>query len=71
MTAPSTAELIMPHKHIIQRLLDHPALDAQAKQVLKAQHDSLNSFVVRAEIERQLRLLFKSVSVNSNVRQRL
>jgi hypothetical protein len=54
-----------------QRLLDHPALGAEAKQALKNQHDALNPFVLRAEIERQLRLLFKSVSVTSLVRQRL
>jgi hypothetical protein len=54
-----------------QRVLDHPDVPETTKIALKKQHDQLNPFAIKANIEQQLKLIFSQVSVTPNVRHRL
>lgn len=54
-----------------QRILDHPDVPETTKIALKKQHDQLNPFAIKANIEQQLKLIFSQVSVTPNVRHRL
>jgi len=54
-----------------QRLLDHPDVSDTTKQALRQQHNQLNPFELKAQIEQQLRLIFSVISVTPNVRHRL
>jgi len=54
-----------------QRVLDHPDVSETTKIALKKQHDQLNPFAIKANIEQQLKLIFSQVSVTPNVRHRL
>jgi len=52
-------------------LIQSQAVDEDIKQILKQQHDALNPFVLKQQIEAKLKAIFQQVSVTSNVRQRL
>ena len=54
-----------------QRILDSKSIDDETKAQLKARYKTLDPFKLRASIERQLKAIFKLVSVSSNVRLRL
>lgn len=54
-----------------QRVIDHPEVSDSIKTALKAQHDQMNPFAIKATIEQQLKLIFSHVSVTPNVRHRL
>lgn len=56
-----------PHK----RLMDSEALSEKQKQALKASHEVLDPFTLKAGIERKLKVIFQHVSVTPNVRKRL
>lgn len=55
----------------LQRLLDSPHISHQKKKALKTVHQSLNPFTLKQAIEQKLKAIFSSVSVTSNVRQRI
>ena len=54
-----------------QRLVESPHLSEENKSTLKKQHQSLDPFKLRRQIDRQLKAIFKLVSVTSNVRKRI
>ena len=54
-----------------QRLLDSSHLSEKQKQRLTKEHESLDPFKLKKQIERQLKTIFRLVSVTSNVRKRL
>lgn len=54
-----------------QRLLESKAVGAEKKRQLKSQHQTLNPFLLKREIERQLKNIFKWVKISSSVRNRL
>jgi len=54
-----------------QRVIDHPDVPETTKTVLRMQHDQLNPFAIKANIEQQLKLIFSQVLVTTNVRHRL
>lgn len=56
-----------PYQHVI----DHPEVSDSIKTALKAKHDQMNPFAIKATIEQQLKLIFSHVSVTPNVRHRL
>jgi len=43
----------------------------QKKKQLQACHEDLNPFILKQNIERKLKTIFKLVTVTSNVRQRI
>jgi len=54
-----------------QRLLDSQALSQEQKDQLREYHLSLDPFKLRKQIDRELKAIFRLVSVTSNVRKRL
>jgi len=54
-----------------QRLVESPHLSEKTKDTLKNQHQALDPFKLRQQIDRQLKAIFKLVSVTSNVRKRI
>lgn len=54
-----------------QRVMEHPSIDDEIKTALREQHETLNPFTLKSQIEAQLKIIFSSVSVTSNVRQRI
>ena len=54
-----------------QRVMDHQAISDEIKTALREQHNELNPFKLKAQIEEQLKIIFSFVSVTSNVRQRI
>ena len=54
-----------------ERVMDHPAVSDEIKTALREQHAELNPFILKAQIERKLRVIFSYVSVTSNLRQRI
>ena len=53
------------------RLMASPDISSAAKIKLAAQHNKLNPFILKKEIERKLTAIFALVKVTSNVRQRI
>lgn len=60
-----------PPKTPYQRLLESEHISAEAKEQLRAVHQSLNPFEIKRSIEQKLQTIFKAVKVTTNVRQRL
>ena len=54
-----------------QRLLESPALSQEQKEHLIKQHQNLDPFKLKQQIETQLKNIFKLVSVTANVRKRI
>ena len=54
-----------------QRLLESPHLADHQKETLKKRHQTLDPFTLKRQIDRQLKTIFKMVSVTSNVRKRI
>jgi hypothetical protein len=54
-----------------QRVMNSEQVDSDVKQRLQALHDRLNPLILKQEIEAKLRVIFRHVTVTSNVRQRL
>ena len=54
-----------------QRLVESPHLSEESKSTLKKQHQALDPFKLRQQIDRKLKAIFKQVSVTSNVRKRI
>ncbi|MGA0290326.1 MAG: ISNCY family transposase [Pseudohongiellaceae bacterium] len=54
-----------------QRVLASDQITDAAKAHLKTVHQSLNPFILKNNIERKLRAIFRHVKVTSNVRQRI
>jgi hypothetical protein len=54
-----------------QRLLDSPDLSQDQKDQLIRYHESLDPFKLKKQIERELKAIFRLVSVTRNVRKRL
>lgn len=55
----------------LQRLMDAQQVSKESKDTLRKKHLSLDPFKLRRQIERQLKAIFKLVSVTSNVRKRI
>ena len=53
------------------RVLASDHVTEEAKERLKTVHQSLNPFILKRNIEKKLRVIFKDVKVTSNVRQRI
>ena len=53
------------------RVLASDHVSNEIKEDLKAVHQSLNPFILKRNIEKKLRVIFKHVKVTSNVRQRI
>jgi hypothetical protein len=53
------------------RLMASPDISSTAKIKLAAQHNKLNPFILKKEIERKLTAIFSLVKVTSNMRQRI
>ena len=53
------------------RVLASSHIADEAKKRLETIHLSLNPFILKRSIEKKLRVIFKSVKVTSNVRQRI
>ena len=53
------------------RIMASEAIEATVKKTLKAQHQQLNPFELKATIEAKLKAIFNHVTVTSNVRQRI
>ena len=43
----------------------------EEKQRVETDHQTLNPFILKRNIEKKLRVIFKKVKVTSNVRQRI
>ena len=54
-----------------QRLIESPHVSEERKGTLRKQHQSLDPFKLKHQIDRQLKAIFKLVSVTSNVRKRI
>lgn len=54
-----------------QRILESEHIPIHKKEQLQAMHQSLNPFILKKNIEKKLRAIFKLVKVTSNVRQRI
>ena len=54
-----------------QRLIESPHVSDEFKETLRKQHQSLDPFKLKQQIDRQLKAIFKLVSVTSNVRKRI
>jgi len=54
-----------------QRVMNCEQVAVEVKSSLQTLHDSLNPFILKQQIEAKLRTIFHSVTVTSNVRQRL
>ncbi len=54
-----------------QRLIESPHVSEESKCTLRKQHQSLDPFKLKQQIDRQLKAIFKLVSVTSNVRKRI
>jgi len=54
-----------------QRLMESPCLSHEQKETLKKRHQTLDPFTLKRHIDRQLKAIFKLVSVTSNVRKRI
>ena len=54
-----------------QRVLESDQVNQETKQLLESMHLSLNPFILKQDIEKKLRMIFKHVKVTSNVRQRV
>jgi hypothetical protein len=53
------------------RVMASEHVSNKEKQHLKTVHESLNPFILKKNIEKKLRVIFKKVKVTSNVRQRI
>lgn len=53
------------------RVMASEAIEATVKKTLKAQHEQLSPFELKATIEAKLKAIFNHVTVTSNVRQRI
>jgi hypothetical protein len=53
------------------RVLASDHVTKEAKERLKTVHQSLNPFILKRNIEKKPRVIFKYVKVTSNVRQRI
>ncbi len=53
------------------RVMASEHVSEQTKEHLKTVHESLNPFILKKNIEKKLRVIFKQVKVTSNVRQRI
>jgi hypothetical protein len=53
------------------RVMASDEIDPAVKNSLRKQHETLNPFALKQEIEAKLKTIFSTVSVTSNVRQRL
>jgi hypothetical protein len=53
------------------RVMASEHVSEKAKEHLKTVHESLNPFILKKNIEKKLRVIFKKVKVTSNVRQRI
>jgi len=54
-----------------QRIMNSDAIPEATKTPLRKQHEALNPFELKRQIETQLKINFSMVSVTSNVRQRI
>jgi hypothetical protein len=54
-----------------QRVLESDQVNQETKEQLESLHQSLNPFILKQNIEKKLRVIFKHVKVTSNVRQRI
>jgi len=54
-----------------QRIIESPYISEESKCNLRIQNQSLDPFKLKRQIERQLKDIFKTVSVTSNVRKRI
>ena len=54
-----------------QRLIESPYVSTESKKTLDNLHQSLDPFKLKHQIDRQLKAIFKLVSVTSNVRKRI
>jgi len=54
-----------------QRLIESPHLSEKRKSALRKQHQSLDPFKLKQQINRQLKEIFRLVMVTSNVRKRI
>lgn len=53
------------------RVMASDEIDQTVKSSLRKQHEALNPFALKQEIEAKLKSIFSNVPVTSNVRQRL
>ena len=53
------------------RVMASEYVSDEEKERLQTVHESLNPFILKKNIERKLRVIFKKVKVTSNVRQRI
>ena len=53
------------------RVMASEHVSDEAKEHLKTVHSALNPFILKKNIEKKLRVIFKKVKVTSNVRQRI
>lgn len=53
------------------RVMKADEVDLEIKEQLKKQHEALNPFALKHQIETKLKSIFSNVSVTSNVRQRI
>lgn len=60
-----------PPRTPYDRVLASSDIADEAKEHLETIHLSLNPFILKRSIEKKLRVIFKSVTVTSNVRQRI
>ena len=54
-----------------QRVLESDQVSQETREQLESLHQSLNPFILKQNIEKKLRMIFKQVKVTSNVRQRI
>jgi len=54
-----------------QRIIDSPHISEESKGTLRKQHQSLDPFKLKQQINRQLKAIFRMVTVTFNVRKRI
>ena len=54
-----------------QRVMESEFITMKKKKQLQTLHQSLNPFILKRNIEKKLKAIFKQVKVTSNVRQRI
>jgi hypothetical protein len=67
---PSSQRLESPVKPVWFIMASEHVSDEE-KERLKTVHQTLNPFILKKNIEKKLRVIFKNVKVTSNVRQRI
>jgi hypothetical protein len=61
----------VPSMKLLERVMTSEHVSEEEKERLHSVHKTLNPFILKKNIEKKLKVIFKKVKVTSNVRQRI